>query len=170
MTGLLPAFVVVCALLIAAGLSKLRSPAAAQAALSGVRVHVPRAAVRVLGAAEVAIGAAAAAHPSPLTATLVALAYGAFCVFVLSGRPARCGCFGAAGAGGGLMHALLNAGACAVAILAAIAPPPGVEWILGRNLLIAAPLALGTASAALAAYLMFTAFPTAWRAYRTEGR
>jgi hypothetical protein len=117
-----------------------------------------------------AIGAAAAVRPSALMAALVALAYGAFCVFVLSGRPVWCGCFGASAAGGGPMHVLLNAVACGVAVVAVIAPPPGVGWILGRDPLIAAPLVLGIAAAALAAYLMFTAFPAAWRAYRTEGR
>jgi hypothetical protein len=98
--GLFPAFVVACTLLVAAGLGKLRSPAGVQDALSGARVRMPRAAVRALGAAEVALGAGASIRPSPLMAILVALSYGAFCAFVLSRRPARCGCFGAAAVAG----------------------------------------------------------------------
>jgi hypothetical protein len=163
--GLFPAFVVACTLLVAAGLGKLRSPAGVQDALSGARVRMPRAAVRALGAAEVALGAGASIRPSPLMAILVALSYGAFCAFVLSRRPARCGCFGAAAVAGELVHALLNAVACAVAVVAAVAPPPGVGWIVGQKPLIAAPLVLGIAAATLAAYLMFTVFPVAWRAY-----
>jgi hypothetical protein len=163
--GLFPEFMVACTLLVAAGLGKLRSPAGVQDALSGARVRVPRAAVRALGAAEVALGAGASVRPSPLMAGLVALSYGAFCAFVLLRRPARCGCFGAAAAGGELVHALLNVAACAVAVVAAVIPPPGVGWIFGQEPLIAAPLVLGIAAATLAAYLTFTVFPVAWRAY-----
>ena len=78
---LLPWFGVACALLVVAGVAKLRSPSAARAALSAVRLAVPSAAVRALGAAEIAIGVAAAVQPSALTAGLVALLYGAFAVF-----------------------------------------------------------------------------------------
>jgi Methylamine utilisation protein MauE len=163
--GLFPVFVAVCMLLVAAGLAKLRSPVGVRDALSGARVQVPRVAVRALGAAEVALGAGASLRPSPLTAGLVALSYGAFCAFVLLRGPARCGCFGAAEADGGLVHALLNAAACAVAVVAAVVPPPGVGWIFGQKSLIAAPLVLGIAAATLAGYLMFTVFPVAWRAY-----
>lgn len=131
---------------------------------------MPPTIVRALGGAEVAIGAAAAVRPSSLMAALVALAYGAFCVFVLSGRLTRCGCFGAVAVGSRVVHVLLNAVACAVAAVAVIVPPPGVGWILARDPLIALPLVLGIAAASVAAYLMFTAFPVAWRAYRTEGR
>jgi hypothetical protein len=163
--GLFPVFVVACMLLVAAGLGKLRSPAGVQDALSGARVRVPRAAVRALGAAEVVLGVGASVRPSPLVAGLVALSYGAFCAFVLLRRPARCGCFGATAVGGELVHALLNAVACAVAVVAAVVPPPGVGWIFGQEPLIVAPLVLGIAAATLAGYLMFTVFPVAWRAY-----
>jgi uncharacterized protein YjeT (DUF2065 family) len=163
--GLLPVFVVVCMLLVVAGLGKLRAPAAVRDVLSGARVPVPRAAVRALGAAEVALGAGASVRPSPVLAVLVALSYAAFCGFVVLRRPARCGCFGAASPAGELVHALMNAVACAVAIAAVLAPPPGVGWIFGQEPLIAAPLVLGAAAATLAAYLMFTVFPVAWGAY-----
>jgi hypothetical protein len=167
---LFPLFAVVCALLVGAGALKLRSPSAARAA----GLWVPSVAVRVLGAAEVAIGVGGAARPSTLTALPVALAYGAFAAFVLvlmrSGGTADCGCFGANGTEVGLVHAVLNAAACGLAFAAAFAPPPGIPWILTREPLIAAPLTLGMVAAAAAAYLAFTEFPTAWRSYGTGGR
>lgn len=126
-------------------------------------------AVRALGAAELTIGASAAVSPTALTAALVAAAYGAFATFVLvavrSGRTVQCGCFGAAGADAGLVHAVLNGTACAVAITAVLAPPPGASWIVTHDPLVAVPLVLGMVAAAVAAYLAFTVFPTAWHSY-----
>jgi hypothetical protein len=55
--------------------------------------------------------------------------------------------------------------ACAVGVASAIAPPRGIGWVLGREPLSAASLALGMAAATFAAYLAFTALPSAWRAY-----
>jgi hypothetical protein len=57
--------------------------------------------------------------------------------------------------------------ACAIGAAAAIAPPRGIGWVLGREPLSAASLALGMAAATFAAYLAFTALPSAWRAYGT---
>jgi hypothetical protein len=169
MRALFPEFVVVCALLVVAGAAKVRSPSAASAVLSGDRLRVSPLAVRALGVGEILIGAGAAIRPIRLTAVLVALAYGAFCAFVLSNRPVRCGCFGDA-AYGGPAHAVLNAAACSVAILAAVAPPPGIESMVSRDPVIAVPLAAGIAAGTIAAYLAFTALPGAWRAYGAEGR
>jgi hypothetical protein len=168
MRALFPEFLVVSALLVVAGAGKVRSPVPVSAVVSGVRLPLPLVAVRTLGVAEVAIGAGAAVHPTHLTVALVALAYGAFCAFVLWGRPLRCGCFGDAPAGGWPAHVALNAIMCSGAILAALAPPPGVVSLVGRSPLIAMPLGLGVAAATVAAYLLFTAFPAAWHAYRGE--
>jgi hypothetical protein len=167
---LISAFTVVCALLVVAGAAKLRSPEPARDALALVRARVPVAAVRALGLGEVALGAFAVLWPSAVAATAVAIAYGGFCAFVVTliraeERPTGCGCFGDADAGAGTAHALLNAAACGVAVLAATAPPPGIGWVFARPVAIAAPLALGVATAVLAGYLAFTAFPRAWRAY-----
>ncbi len=170
MTTLFPPFVVVCALLVVAGVAKACSPSAARGVLLDAGLPIPRVAVRLLGAAEVLIGAGAALRPIPLTAVLVAIAYGAFCTFVLWARPARCGCFGTADSGGGPTHVLLNAAACAVAVSAALAPPPGIASVLRQRPAIAVPLGLGMVAGAFAAYLVFTAFPAAWRSYSVEAR
>ena len=165
MTALFPPFVVVCVLLIVAGVAKVRSPSAARAVLLEARLPVPRVAVRLLGIAEVVIGTGAAVRPLPGTAALVAVAYGAFFTFVLWIRPARCGCFGAADTGGGLTHMVLNLAACSVAVTAGLVPPPGVGSILRQGVVVAVLLGVGLAACTFAVSLMFTAFPAAWRAY-----
>ncbi|HUA43938.1 MAG TPA: hypothetical protein VMA77_01845 [Solirubrobacteraceae bacterium] len=169
MRALFPAFMVVCALLVVAGAAKVSSPSATGVVSDVVRVRLPHAAVRLLGGAEVVIGAGAAVRPIPPTAVFVALAYGAFCAFLLLSRPVNCGCFGATAAGGGRAHALPDAVACSVAVLAAVAPPPGAASMIRQGPVVAVPLGLGIAAGTFAAYLVFTALPEAWRAYGAEG-
>lgn len=171
MTGvpLLPLFICACALLAVAGLAKLWSPDSARGALELLGIPVPPAAVRALGGAELALGVFAAVRPGPLTAGLVACAYGAFLVTTLRllavDDSADCGCFGAASTTAGRSHAVACATACAAAVLAAVYPPPGVAWIATREPLVAVTLVIGTATAAFAAYSVFTLFAGAWRAY-----
>jgi len=166
---LLPWFGTACALLVVAGVAKIRSPSVARSALSAVGLSVPNASIRALGVAEIAIGGWAALRPTALTAGMVAALYGIFTAFVVAsmrgGQAAPCGCFGVADTEVGPVHAALNAVACAVGIAAAIAPPPGIGSVLDREPLVATSLAFGMAAAAVAAYLAFTAFPGAWRAY-----
>lgn len=168
---LLPFFGVGCGLLIVAGAAKLHSPSGARGALSAVGLNIPKAAIRALGAAEIVVGTVAAVRPTALTCALVAALYGAFTTFVFVSmrgeKAAPCGCFGAPETEVGPVHAVLNAAACAIGIAAAIAPPRGIGWALGREPLIAASLGLGMVAATFAAYLAFTALPSAWRAYGT---
>lgn len=171
---LLSTFGVACALLVVAGGAKLRLPSDARSALSTVGIAVPDAAIRSLGLVEIAIGVWAALRPSALTAALVVLLYAGFAVFVLAsmrtGKRAPCGCFGAAGTEVGPVHLVLNVAGCAIAVAAALTPPPGLGWIAGREPLTAVSLALGTAAAVIAAYMAFTALPSAWRAYGMDQR
>jgi hypothetical protein len=168
---LLPLFGVVCGLLVVAGAAKLRSPSGTRGALAVLGLNVPSSAIRALGAAEVLVGCAAAVRPSALTGAAVAALYGGFALFIFrsmrGGRAVPCGCFGAAETEAGPLHAALNLAACAVGVAAAIAPPRGIGWVLGREPLSAASLGLGMAAATFAAYLAFTALPAAWRAYGT---
>jgi hypothetical protein len=166
---LLPWIGVVCGVLVIAGVAKARSPASARDALSAVGLTVPAPVIRGLGVAEIAAGGGAAVWPTAATCALVAALYAGFTLFVLvsmrAPRGAPCGCFGAAETEVGLLHLALNVIACAIGVAAAIAPPRGIGWMLGRAPLTAAPLALGLAAATFAAYLAFTALPGAWRAY-----
>jgi hypothetical protein len=173
--GLTPLFLVVCALLVVSGTQKLRWPRRAVDSLRLVGVPAPAVGVRVVGVAELSIGVVAALWPTALTASLVALVYAAFIAFLaLLLRPAAgaadCGCFGDVEAPAGPIHVALDAAACLVAIVAAVAPPPGLGWVLTRAPLEAVALMLGTCGAAFAAYLAFTALPGAWDVYRREAR
>jgi uncharacterized protein YjeT (DUF2065 family) len=167
--ALFPVFLATCALLIVAGILKLRAPESARATLQLIGLPVPLAAVRALGAAEVALGVFAAIRPSPLAAGLVAAAYGAFLLTTLRllgvEGGADCGCFGGAGTVASPSHAVLNLVACAAAAVAVAFPPPGVSWIVSRSPLVAVTLVLGTATAVFAAYAVFTLFAPAWRSY-----
>ena len=167
--ALVPVFLAACALLAVSGFLKLRAPASARASLELIRVPVPLVAVRALGAGEVALGVVAAIRPGPLTAGLVAGAYGTFLITTLRllavEGGADCGCFGTVSAVASRSHAVLNFVACASAAVAAVFPPPGVAWIVSRSPLVAVTLVAGTATAAFAAYAVLTLFAPAWRAY-----
>jgi hypothetical protein len=171
MTGvaLVPVFLVACTLLAVSGFSKLRAPASARASLELIGVPVRLMAVRALGAGEVALGVVAAIRPGPLTAGLVAGAYGTFLITTMRllavEGGADCGCFGTASTVASRSHAVLNFAACVCAVVAAVFPPPGVAWIVSRSPLVGVTLVAGTATAAFAAYAVFTLFAPAWRAY-----
>ncbi len=173
MTGaaVLPPFVAACLLLAVAGGFKLRTPKAARGALEqlGLPAPAPALAVRALGVCEVALGVLAIWRPGALTAGLVAGAYGVFCLTTLRlltvEGGADCGCFGAESTTASRAHAATCAAACAVAVLAALFPPPGVSWLVTRTPLIAITVTLGTITAAFAVYAVFTLFTPAWRAY-----
>src|SRR5579864_5536578 len=112
-SALMPAFSVACVLLVVGGVLKLRAPQAGRQSLALVGIRIPASVVRALGAIEVVCGAVAAVSPGWVTSGLVAVAYGAFCVFgarlVLVGSTADCGCFGGTGAPVGATHLALNA-------------------------------------------------------------
>jgi hypothetical protein len=167
--ALLSAFATAALLLAIAGAVKVVAPHPAQGSLAAAGIRVPPLAVRALGAAEAAVGGAALLHPSTVTALAVALAYGGFCLFTLrllraAGR-AGCGCFGSAESEAGPVHLALNAVAFVVCLLAAVAPPPGLDWALGRAPLTAVTICVGVGAATYASYLLFTVFPRAWRSY-----
>ena len=89
--ALAPPFVVASLLLCVAGVSKLRAPAGAAAAL-----HLSPRVVRTLAAGEVALGVACALHPAPALAVALAVVYALFAAVaaVLRRRRVACGCFG----------------------------------------------------------------------------
>src|SRR5579871_1193327 len=87
------------AVLVVAGVAKLRSPGAAVEALRAAGLTAGRVRARAVGAAEALAGAAVLAVPSRPTLVLAALLYAALTVFAVrllrSGPVASCGCFGA---------------------------------------------------------------------------
>lgn len=171
MAALTPAFIVICALLVVAGGYKILVPRGARESLALVGLPAPSTAIRALGGGEIALGTVAAVWPSVVARTLVAVAYGAFCGFVLlllarnPGHAVDCGCFGAGEQRAGHLHVALNGIACAVAAAGAAFGAHGIGWVLGRPASIAPPLIIGMLAASYAAYLAYTLVPRAWGSY-----
>jgi len=172
--ALTPAFACASALLAVAGAMKLRAPAAASGALRAMSLPAATGAVRLVGACELVAGSWALASPGRLSAGLVAASYGGFAVFVAGllrdrgRRTAGCGCFGSAEAEVHPIHLVLNLLAAGAALAAAISPPPGVTEVIAHEAGVGVVLCAGVAAAVYAAYLVYTAAPAAWRAYRRE--
>jgi hypothetical protein len=170
-TELTPAYFVVCTLLAVAGARKIVVPRPTRESIALVRLRIPASVVRALGAAELSLAGIAAIWPTPVTTGLVALAYGAFCVFVLlllvrhPGSAADCGCFGGADDGVGRLHLALNVLACGVAAAGTAVGVQGVGWVVGRSPLVAPSLIIGMLAASYAAYLAYTVMPRAWGSY-----
>ena len=164
---LTPPFAVAAALLVVAGLAKLRSPQPTADAL-GWGSSGPVAA-RAVGLVEIALGTAALIAPGPLLAFAVAAAYLGFAGQVMRSRArgagARCGCFGAADVPAHRSHVVLNLACAAVASVAVVETPHGVTWMATLPPATAVALALGLVAATYAGYLAFTAFPAAWAAF-----
>jgi hypothetical protein len=168
--ALAPLVWTVSALLIVAGAGKLRAPRATGRALRDAELPAHVAIARGVGAAELAAGGACLVHPAPASCGAVALAYMGFAWFILRLRrrnaDADCGCFGerAFTPGGG--HAALNLGAGTAGLLAGLSPPPGIGAVAARAPLEAIAVGLGAVATVWLAYLVFTALPEAWGAYR----
>ena len=132
--------------------------------------------VRLLAAAEVALGTAVLAVGGPAGGAIVAGTYAAFIAFALlvsrrAERPVDCGCFGAANATSAMPHLMMNTAAVAAGVLAALAPAPApVAWMAGQPAGVALVLAIGTAAAVYAAYLTVTVLPAAWAAFPRRAR
>lgn len=147
----------------AAGVGKLWRPAAAAAALASLRLPHRAAAVRLLGAAEVAVAAAVivvggAVPALVLAATYLALALAAHRLRAI-GDVAGCGCFGRSAAPVGVGHVVLNAAAAVVAVAAALdgVAPLGQAW--SQLPAYGAAHAVLVATGAAAAVAMLTVLP-----------
>ena len=152
------------ALLVVAGVAKLRDPVPLVRALRSVGLRVPAPAVRVGAAAEVALGAAALLTGSRTAAALVALSYAAFSGFVLvalrrGGVVSSCGCFGRADVPPTRTHAVLTAGLAAVAAAVAVRPIGPLVPLLDGSPAAGAPLLLATAAVAAVAYAALAVLP-----------
>jgi Methylamine utilisation protein MauE len=157
------------AVLVVAGVAKLRAPASAAAALRAAGLPSGRPLARAVGAAEVAAGTAALAVPSRPALALAAALYAALaCVAVRLLRAAdlaSCGCFGV-DAPPSRVHVLFDAGAALVLAAAALSPPPAVAALAVRAPLAGVGLVVACAAAAYAVTLVLAHLPQAVAAYR----
>ena len=128
MSGELAApFLAASALLVGAGVPKLGDPMPLVRALRSTGLPAGRALVRVVAAAEVALGLWAIARPGALNAALVCAAYLVFTGFVAlalkrGGVLGSCGCFGKADTPPTRSHLAVTGGLAVLAGAVALAP------------------------------------------------
>ncbi len=163
--ALAPPFLVASLVLCVAGLTKLRAPATAAAALGVGRVGSKS--IRVLATGEVALGAACALHPTRALAVALAGVYATFAIVavVLKRRRAACGCFGDNDLPVSQAHVIASELLGALAAAAVVASPHGLAWLAGQPAWMAGALAVGIAAAVYATVLVYTALPRAWTAW-----
>jgi hypothetical protein len=132
-------FALAAALLAVGGAVKVITPGPAAAALAALRLPSSPLAARVLGAGELAVGAAALALGGRWLAVAVGLCYLGFSMFVVvalrRGVELRsCGCFGQSDAPPSMAHLVIDAAAAMVAFsAAALGPPPPVLSLLAAQ-------------------------------------
>jgi uncharacterized membrane protein YphA (DoxX/SURF4 family) len=170
---LAPLVSVPAAVLVVAGVAKLRSPRAASGALTAAGLPAGSVPARAVGAVEALTGAAVLAEPSRPSLALAAALYAALAWFAArllrsSAEVASCGCFGA-DAPPSRLHAVFDAGAAVLLAAAAISPPPGLAVLAGRAPLAGAGLVVACAAAAYAVTLVLAHLPQTFAAYRPPG-
>jgi uncharacterized membrane protein YphA (DoxX/SURF4 family) len=168
-----PLVSVLAAVLVVAGIGKLRAPAAAADAMRAAGLYAGAVPARLVGCVEVGVGALALTAPSRPVLAALAASYallGWFAVRLLR-RPqpvASCGCFGA-DAPPSRLHAGFDAAAALATALFALHPPPGLPELVGRAPLAGAGLVAGCCACAYAVSLVLRHLPEAASAY-TPGR
>jgi uncharacterized membrane protein YphA (DoxX/SURF4 family) len=152
-----------------AGLTKLRSPGAAQQSLGAFGLPPSPALARSVGATEAGIGGLCLFAPGEIARIALATAYLGLAVATgvrwLEGeRESPCGCFGDASSRTHLGHVFLNLVFAAVGVTAVLVPPTGVVKILGEGPAALALLA-GIGCSVYLTVVLLTLFPDSWRAY-----
>jgi hypothetical protein len=138
MSPLLAPWFTICAVLAAAGAAKLRRPDPTAGALRAAGLPAGPGAVRALGVAEVALGAAGVLTGSAPVAVAIGALYLGFAAFVAaslrSGRMVQtCGCFGSPDVPATRTHVAVNLAAAAVAFVAAAAAPATLADVLAEG-------------------------------------
>lgn len=141
-------------LLVVAGAAKVRDPLPLVRALRSARLPAPVAGVRLLAAAEVALGLAAVLAGGRTTAALVAASYAVFTGFVLLARRrggvlASCGCFGRADTPATTGHVLVTGVLALLAAVVAVAPIGPLHEVLAAGPGAGLPLVLAVVTVAV---------------------
>jgi len=165
--ALTPPLLIAAAVLGAAGMLKLRSPAATAHAFVQLGLPPSRWLVRALAVVELALAAWCAIHPSRVAAGALAAMYAAFAgaAVLLARRRSACGCFGEGDAPASLWQSIVSAAFALTAIAATIAPAHGLPWVLDQAPPTAAATTIGILGAAYAAVLAYTELPRAWQSW-----
>ena len=159
------------ALLVVAGVEKVRSPQATVDAVRALGPQVRPVLARLLGVTEVLAGAGCLVAPSVLAfdAALTVL-YVVFAGFValllLRGvTDVSCGCLGAEEARPSRLHLAVNLACAGIGGLALTAGPQDVVSVLDSVPLAGVPFVIATATVAYLAYHALSALPNALNAY-----
>jgi hypothetical protein len=165
--ALTPPLLVAAAVLLVAGLAKLRAPNGAVRALRSLGAPAAPLLVRAFAFGEVALAAWALIHPNRFVVAGLAAAYASFAATAaaLARRNASCGCFGAASPPASAAQASISAAFAAVALASVLTSVHGVGWLLNRSTTAAIVLVTATAGAAYAAVVAYTEIPSAWSAW-----
>ena len=164
MTALAGPFTIACLLLVLGGCAKTFRPGDTANALRAIGFRggrrTTRAVVRIGGAFEVVVGAAALLTGRWWLAALVALSYAVFTAFVVralrTGQPiSSCGCFGKVDTPPSGVHVVLDIGFACVASAAAVVGGVALPDVLSDQPFGGVPFGL---LALLGCYLVFVAF------------
>jgi hypothetical protein len=159
--ALLPALAAAGLLLIVSGAAKVYDPRGALEGLGpGAATIVAAAGMRIVGAAEIALGLAVLVSPGRLTLAAVALVYLLFAVVIEWQRRqpgvTSCGCLGRRSAAPSTVHSALNLAFASVAAVAAWqggSPSLAAAWRESAPLTVAAAAAVLVATALAAAVI-----------------
>lgn len=158
------------ALLLFAGLVKLRRPRPTSDALRGAGLPGGRALVGGLGLVEIVIGAGTFVWPTALAAALAALylCFAGFVGYVLArGLPlSSCGCLGETDTEPSRVHVAVTGAAAVVAGLSAVTPPPSVPELVADTPVAGALFVVTVATACYLSYLILVSLPEAFAAYQ----
>jgi uncharacterized membrane protein YphA (DoxX/SURF4 family) len=168
-----PLVSVLAAVLVVAGLGKLRAPTAAADAMRAAGLYSGAVPARLVGAAELGVGGLVLVAPSRPSLGALAAVYALLAWFaarlVRGPEPvASCGCFGA-DAPPSRLHAGFDVVAAAAAALFALHPPAGLPELAARAPLAGAGLVAGCCACAYAVSLALRYLPQTAAAY-TPGR
>jgi hypothetical protein len=156
-------------LLLPSGVAKIKTPGPSSAMLRGLRVAAlrpltGRTPMRLLGAAELAVGAAFVVAGGRIAAVALAVLYAAFVVVVAValGRGARtsCGCFGSTDAPIGRAHLGVDVVALAAAGVSITRPAGALGGLTGLSGVHAVIGGGQVVVLAMLAYLCITALPS----------
>jgi len=165
--ALTPPMLLAAAVLCAAGLAKLRSPAAALSAFAVLDLPANPTLVRALAMFELAIGAWCALRPSGPAAIAAAVLYAGFAgaAALLARRRSSCGCFGDDHSPASAWQSVLSGVLALTAVAAYLSSAHGLGWVLGLPAAQAAALLIGIVGATYATVLAYTELPQAWSSW-----
>jgi hypothetical protein len=171
--ALTPPFAVAAIVMCVAAIAKARAPGTAVSALDALGLPAGALLVRVLAAAELALGVWCLLAPGPLNGAIMAAAYAGFCLLalLLARRHASCGCFGDHETPASAAQATISAALSLLAFLAAVSAvsaggaPHGVGWLVDQPAARALVLALGIVAGAYGLVIAYTQLPRAWSAW-----